>query len=163
MVLYEINDIIVKLPHVCELRDQHGVASPESFIILRQRRHRAVVVTSNNRDSAASSARGRKWGRVTPIGLLVRVRGGDAQSALKGEETRTAIDAKWRMRVVMMMVLAVYAYLRLSSFPPMDLTQQMLLPLLEKLVGKLPSVRHDLSKTLVFPNTQAKQRDNPFQ
>lgn len=42
----------------------------------------------------------------------------------------------------------VNGYLGLSSFPSVDLTQQVLLPLLEELVGKLPSVRYDLSKTI---------------
>jgi len=66
------------------------------------------------------------------------------------------------MRVVMMMLMLVDAYLGLSSFPSVDLTQQVLLSLLEELVGELPSVRYNLSKTLVFPNTQKRKENIPF-
>ena len=37
---------------------------------------------------------------------------------------------------------------RLSRLAAVDLAEQMLLAFLEKLVGELPPVRHDLSETL---------------
>jgi len=39
--------------------------------------------------------------------------------------------------------------LRLSGFSPMDLAQQVFLSLLEEFVSELPSVRYNLSETLV--------------
>lgn len=52
------------------------------------------------------------------------------------------------MWVLMMMVMMVYGNLWLCSLSSVDLTQQVLLSFLEELISKLPSVRHNLSKTL---------------
>jgi len=49
-----------------------------------------------------------------------------------------------------MVVMVVHAsLLRLSGFSSMDLAQQVFLSLLEEFVGELPSVWHNLSKTLI--------------
>lgn len=39
MVLNEVDDIVVKLPHMVELRHQHGVAPPQPLVVLRQSCH----------------------------------------------------------------------------------------------------------------------------
>lgn len=71
MVLNEVDYVVVELLHVSELGHKHGVASPQPFIVLRERSDGTVVAGSvHNR---RGSSWGSEWRRVTPIGLLVRV------------------------------------------------------------------------------------------
>lgn len=62
------------------------------------------------------------------------------------------------MWVLMMMVMMVYGNLWLRSLSSVDLTQQVLLSFLEELISKLPSVRHNLSKTLKNQNKRAETK-----
>lgn len=65
MVLNEVDNAVVKLLHVFDLRHEHVVASPKSFVVLRKCSDSVVVVivvvvvvyTCNS-----------SWWRVTPIG-----------------------------------------------------------------------------------------------
>lgn len=62
------------------------------------------------------------------------------------------------MWVLMMMVMMVYGNLWLCSLSSVDLTQQVLLSFLEELISKLPSVWHNLSKTLKNQNKRAETK-----
>lgn len=53
-----------------------------------------------------------------------------------------------RVLVVVVVVMVHRELCGLGSLASVDLAQQMLLPFLEKLVGELPPVRHDLPETL---------------
>lgn len=47
MMLDEVDDIIIQLPHVSELRQEQGVLLPQPLVVLRQRRE--VVVAAVGR------------------------------------------------------------------------------------------------------------------
>lgn len=146
MVLNKVDDIIIKLFHMCKLRHEHVVASPQSLVILRQSGEGSVVAAGETTDG--TSCWGREGWGVAPVGLVVGVGGRDANSAGEREESWAIDMREWRRMGMVMVVVVIYGYLRLCCFPSVDLTQQMLLSLLEELVCKLPSVRYNLPKTI---------------
>lgn len=87
------------------------------------------------------SGGGERWRGVVAgpvVGLVVGVGGGDAR-VLIGEEA----GAVERM-------VGVRHLLRLASFPAVNLAEKMLFAFLEEVIRELPSVRHNLSKTLIM-------------
>ena len=82
MVLNEVDNAVVKLLHVFDLRHEHVVASPKSFVVLRKCSDSVVVVAAAVVVVYTGNS---SWGRVTPIGYyyLVRImRRGNTESVI---------------------------------------------------------------------------------
>jgi len=147
MVLNEVDDVVVKLLHVCELRHEHVVASPKSFVVLRKCSDSVVVVAAAVVVVYTGNS---SWGRVTPIGYyyLVRImRRGNTESVIVEGKDRGNVESKLMM--VVMVVHGLYLLMMLvMGFSSVNLAQQVLLSFLEELIRELPSIRHNLSKTI---------------
>lgn len=153
MVLNEVDNAVVKLLHVFDLRHEHVVASPKSFVVLRKCSDSVVVVAAAVVVVYTGNS---SWGRVTPIGYyyLVRImRRGNTESVIVEGKDRGNVESKLMM--VVMVVHGLYLLMMLvMGFSSVNLAQQVLLSFLEELIRELPSIRHNLSKTLFKQNSK---------
>jgi len=78
------------------------------------------------------------------------MRRGNTESAIvEGKEWRNVESKLMMMIVVVMVIHGLYFLMMLvRGFPSVDLAQQVLRSFLEELIRELPSIRHNLSKTL---------------
>jgi len=150
VVLQEVDDVVVKLLHVRQLRQQQRVAPPQLAVVLRQRRQEVP---------AAAAA-------VTVVAAVDTVRGGGLflevvhrlgrRRGWRGEGVEVVV-----MEVVVLVVVGLVRWQwrrqRLRRLPPVDLGEEVLGSLPEELVGELPPICHDLPEALQHTQQQTKK------
>jgi hypothetical protein len=136
VVLQEVDDVVVELLHVRQLRQQQRVAPPQLPVVLRQRRQEVPTAAAVAVIAAAAAVNA----TVSGGGLLfleVVVHGGGVSRRRQREGVEVVVDEglmRWQRR--------------LRRLPPVDLDEEMLGSLPEELVGELPSVCYYLPETL---------------
>ena len=152
VVLQEVDDVVVELLHVRQLRQQQRVAPPQLPVVLRQRRQEVPAASTAFIVAAAAGA------GVNTVrgggGLFLEVVVRHRLCRRRGEWVEGVVVVE----MVMVMVVGLVRWQRRRRLPPVDLGEEVLGALPEELVGELPPICHYLPKALQQQKQQIKPK-----
>jgi len=147
VVLQEVDDVVVELLHVRQLRQQQRVAPPQLPVVLRQRRQEVPAASTAFIVAAGAGVNTVRCGGELFLEAVVRQRRLCRRRGRRGERVEVVV-----VEMVVVVVVGLVRWQRrrqrLRRLPPVDLGEEVFGALPEELVGELPPICHYLPEAL---------------